>query len=70
MRNLLLSLLSIMLVFVITTCAVTFSGKQHISYVANKPVLSDNNKSNFESNAVKQYHSESNSWFDNDNLPK
>jgi hypothetical protein len=68
MKNILLLLSGIALIFVITTCAVTFSGRQHISYVAQKHILSDNLHSKFESITSSGSIKESSNWFDNDSL--
>ncbi len=49
MKNLLSILIVVVCAFLIETCAVSFSGRQSISYTVSAPFLSNNKKQTFES---------------------
>lgn len=51
-----IDLIVIMIVIVlINTCAISFSGKQSISFVEENQLLSNNESSNVDSNSVNQH---------------
>lgn len=66
----LVHLLLIACVVVLQTCAISFSGKQNISYVVRKPVLSNNKQSEFESISLRKYRKDDSNWFDNDAIAR
>lgn len=70
MKKILCVIMAIIIILSIETCAISFGGRQNLSYVNNKPILSNNNQSEFESNTVRQYKRKNSTWFDNDHLSK
>ncbi|MBP9741917.1 MAG: hypothetical protein KBD37_01015 [Burkholderiales bacterium] len=62
----LLYLCLVIYVVILQTCAITFSGKQDISYIVHNPVLSHNTNGEFESITLKQSTRNNSQWF-NDN---
>jgi hypothetical protein len=61
-------LIVIVCILIIQTCAVSFSGKQEISYVVHKPLLSNNKHSNIESVVVDKYHKSDDSLMSNNQI--